>query len=381
MNKVYYIDVTQADKMGTGIAYKIYKQINIMEENGFDVNEICLKRKMGVIDRYTSKLPFINKRINLKDINIIEDNSIIYIRYFLTDIWLYRKLRSLKQNNENLIILVEFPTYPYDSEYKKFHPYILKDKIWRNRLKSIVDYAITFSDDKSIYGIPSINISNGVDIKKIKCRSYKAHTGINLVAVAKFAPWHGFDRVIEGLAKYYSENKYPTEIAIYIVGYGDDKIKNEYRELINKYGLEGHIFLTGEKSGSELDDIYDQCDIAIDSLGRHRSQVTYNSSLKGKEYMAKGFPIISGVKTELDNYNDYKYYMRVPADDSPVDFFRVVEFFDMIYSNNQVDNVIRYIREFCEKKYDINKAFDPVIQVMKNHYIREEHRNGNEWKK
>jgi hypothetical protein len=51
---------------------------------------------------------------------------------------------------------------------------------------------------------------------------------------------------------------------------------------------------------SSLNDIYNISDIAIDSLGRHRSNVMYNSTLKGKEYCAKGLPIVSGVKTEFD---------------------------------------------------------------------------------
>lgn len=42
-------------------------------------------------------------------------------------------------------------------------------------------------------------------------------------------------------------------------------------------------------------------------MGRHRSGVSFNSSLKGKEYCAKGLIIVSGVKTELDLDGEFLY--------------------------------------------------------------------------
>lgn len=367
MRKVYYISATEADKNGTGIAYKIFKQMEIMRLNGLDVKEVSVYKKMSVVDKILSKFPFVNKRVNLTPLEKIEEFSVIYIRYFLIDFWIYFALKKLKQKNVKIII--EFPTYPYDREYKKFHPYILKDRIWRKYLNKLVNKCVTFSDDKKIYGIECINISNGVDVKKIRKRHPKENMkDINMIAVAKFAPWHGYDRIIQGIANYYKKNDNTVlrKVKLYIVGYGDQKIEEVYRKKIYDNDLEDIVILTGKKSGKELDYLYDHCNLAIDSLGRHRSQVKYNSSLKGKEYMAKGLPIVSGVCTELDTLEEYPYYYRVPADDSPLDIMKIIDFCDGIYNNEDKETVALSIRECCEKYFDINKCFDPVIDELKS---------------
>ncbi|MFK5655764.1 hypothetical protein ACIA4K_04025 [Lactobacillus delbrueckii subsp. bulgaricus] len=67
------------------------------------------------------------------------------------------------------------------------------------------------------------------------------------------------------------------------------------------------VSMVGKKEKEELDYYYNICDIGIDSMGRHRSNVYYNSSLKGKEYLAKGLPIVLGVTTELDYIKDFRF--------------------------------------------------------------------------
>ena len=57
MNKVYYVGTTPGECNGTGIGYKIYKQIEIMKKNGFDVTELCLKKNTGKVKNILSKLP------------------------------------------------------------------------------------------------------------------------------------------------------------------------------------------------------------------------------------------------------------------------------------------------------------------------------------
>lgn len=363
MGKVYYAAGTRPEENGTGIAYKIYKQIDILKKEN-DVEFLYLGRDMSKMDRLVSKIPFLNRRIDLSALDKVEANTVLYIRYFLVDIWTYKKLCTIKKE-KNVKIIIEFPTYPYDNEYKKFHPYILKDRFWRKYLHKFVDVCVTFSDDNAIYGIRAVNISNGVDTKKIQMRIPKNTSGeIHLIAVAKFAPWHGFDRIIDGMGMYY-QKKPKHIIKFYIVGYGDKNIEENYKSRIKQYKLENYVFLLGEKHGKDLDELYNLSDIAIDSMGRHRSKVYYNSSLKGKEYMAKGLPIVSGVKTELDYVENYPYYLRVPADDSYVDMYDIIKFYNSIYKSIEADSVTKIIRKYCEDNFDIDKCFESVVKEIK----------------
>lgn len=64
---------------------------------------------------------------------------------------------------------MEIPTYPYDQEYITFKMKLdlLVDKCFRHHLAKLLDGIITFSDAKTIFGGPTIRISNGIDFDSI----------------------------------------------------------------------------------------------------------------------------------------------------------------------------------------------------------------------
>lgn len=370
--KMYYLANVSPNKFGGGISYKIYRQIEMLERSGYDVHDICIENKTGFIDKLLSSIPFRTFKKNINALDEISSSSNIYIRYFFSDFQLIKKLKKIKKRFPNSKILIEIPTYPYDGENMLSHrkPAYWKDVIWRKELYKYVDRIVTFSKDKKIFNIPTINISNGVDTQKVRIRVPKTTNSntVNLLAVAKFGFWHGYDRMIMGLANYYSKPGKKRNIIFYIVGYGDKRVEIQYKDMVAKYNLQNHVILAGKKMGKELDSYYNICDIAIDSMGRHRSKVYYNSSLKGKEYLAKGLPIVSGVKTELDYMPEFKYYFRVPANDTPVDINKLLEFYDSIYKKKSKEEVSVEIRNFCIKRFDINKCFEPVINWYNKDY-------------
>ncbi|MDB6223321.1 glycosyltransferase [Lactobacillus amylovorus] len=349
---------------------KVSEQVELFREKGFKVKYIDTTENVSALKKILGRLPFINSNVNLNDLKKIEDNSCIYIRYFQSNHKLISCLKRLRQDRHNLKIAIEIPTYPYDDEFKKSsilnriksYPIFLKDKVTRKELYKYVDRIITFSDDKVIWKIPTINISNGVNLDRIPIRNIENHTNvINMIAVAKFGFWHGYDRLIKGLGQYYQTNKKHRNVKLYLVGSGDKKVEKEYKRLITKYNLNEKVIMTGKKIGPDLDNLYNRCDLGIDSMGRYRSGVTYNSTLKGKEYLAKGLPIVSGVKTELDTMPDFKYYYRVPADDSPVDVEKIVDFYDGIYRNKDKQNIANQIRKFCQKNFTFEKCYKEII--------------------
>ncbi len=79
---------------------------------------------------------------------------------------------------------------------------------------------VTLSDDKTIFQVPTIQISNGIDAKAISIRQkVAADENIHLIGVATLSFWHGYDRVIEGLHKYYKNgNPNRKELFFHIVG-------------------------------------------------------------------------------------------------------------------------------------------------------------------
>lgn len=254
----------------------------------------------------------------------------IYIRYthFATPsaVRFFKKINRLK-----IKTALEIPTYPYDGEYGsnsgKSRLMIQLERWCRKRMARFTDKIVTFSDDEIIWNRPTIRISNAVDFNEIQIKKTTSHPGtISLIAVASIEKWHGFDRIIEGLREYYQAPQ-PVEVILNIVGGSDQNTTlRELKRLIETYHLEKYVVFHGFKTGNELDALFDQSDVAIGSLGRHRNGIFSMKPLKNREYAARGIPFIDSV-TDAD-FENQPYLLKIPADESPVNIQTVVRFFE-----------------------------------------------------
>lgn len=296
--------------------------------------------------------------------NIIKEKDIscIYIRYHLSDPAFILLLQSIKRTT-NAQIVIEIPTYPYIGEFSATPRDIIRrgsDSICSSFLRYYVDKIVTYSDDDYIFGIPTIKTINGVDVSKIRPVVHTEKQEINLISVSVTSSVHGYDRIIEGLRIYYASNP-KMRVVYHIVGNGDE-IEN-YRKMVEEYNLDSEVIIYGFKSGKELDAIYENADIAVNSLGIHRRKLKTESTLKTKEYAAKGLPMISSYPIDVFDVDDGdRYQLIVPSDDSPVDIFSVVEFYNSLYLDTKdVEKKIRYI---AEKRCDMEITQKPVIEFF-----------------
>ena len=298
-----------------GVCKKIYSQIAVFEKNGYKVDLVYIKdgrilykedgntQAIGMIGTIKKTPAYIKMYKFLKN----KKYDWIYNRYGMMDTFYYRVLERLHKNGAK--ILVEIPTYPYVNEIPAglLYKIMVKwDEIYSKKLVKCVDRITTYSLDDEIFGIRTIRIKNGIDFSQIKIKERKIDNGaIDLIGVAHLSKWHAFDRVIKGMYKYYLEGE-NKPINFHVVGTGDSLA--EYEELVQEYGLKEHVFFYGNKSGDELDAIYDQCDIAVSSLGLHRIGVTKQASvLKSREYAAKGMPMISSIMIDVFKPDDFRY--------------------------------------------------------------------------
>ena len=355
--------------IASGIEKKIYHQFKTFESYGYEIEfyNPYINRKHS-IERILRRLPFHYLYKWNYNLEKIKNFDFIYIRkmWFMDgDLILF--LKAAKKINPSIKILLEIPTYPYDSEGKKMNmiPLKIKDKFWRKFLYKYVDRIVTYSDDNEIFNIRTIKTSNAIDFLSSK-RSYtikEFNKTYNFIACASLHYWHGYDRAIEGLYQYYLNNNCKN-IKLYIVGEGEEF--QNLRNMIYKYKLEKNVDMLGFKSGQELDNIYNKCVIGLDSMGRHRSGVRFNSSLKGKEYCAKGLFIVSGVETELDLDKNFKYYYRIPADDSPVDFEKIISSFEDSIENNSIEHMQEEIINYAKENFDFSVAMLPIKLYIEN---------------
>jgi glycosyltransferase involved in cell wall biosynthesis len=245
-----------------GISKKISYQIEAFQSLGHNVN-ICYmdesETKKRVVDGkiisdYGNGISGkIRKRIEFDSIvNYAKKSKIdfVYIRSnHNANPFTIRMVRALKKNG--LTIVMEIPTFPYDSEYasSKMKRQLILDKLFRYSFASHLDAIVTFSDDDFIFGQRTIKISNGIDFNHVKIKKQQNDTSkeLNLIGVAEIHEWHGFDRVIKGLESYYSK---PQQYNVYfhIVGYFfSAEIEKDFISFIHSCGVEDYIILHGKK--------------------------------------------------------------------------------------------------------------------------------------
>jgi hypothetical protein len=282
-----------------------------------------------------------------------------------------RLLDEVRKKNPKATILFEIPTFPYDKEMKGVYnyPLLLKEKWNRKKLYRFVDrIVLVTSKESNIFGIPTIQSLNGIDFSATTLRKICPikDNEIHAIIVGNFSFYHGIDRIIEGIITYYNSsiNQKP-DIYIHIVGSGKE-IK-AYQEKCKKEKIDKYVIFYGSLSFEDVNRVYDKVSIAINSIARHRVTGTkYDSSIKSREYGAKGLPVITEEGIPIDYLpDDYPYVMNVPSDDSPVDFTSVVKFHESIYGCRSPQEIAHEIREIAEDRCSSEVMMSPVLDYIK----------------
>ena len=236
------------------------------------------------------------------------------------------------------------------------------DKFYRNRIYPYIYRVATYSHDKEIFHVPAVQIRNGIDFDMIEARTpEKREDVIHLLAVAGFTRAHGYDRMLKGLGEYYQMGG-TRNIVFHMVGSGEPE--KEYHQIVDEYNLTGHCIFHGVQRGEALNEIYDYCDMGVESLGDFRNGIFLSSSLKSREYAAKGIPFITAC--ESDVFEGREYVLKIPADETPVDICNVVKFYDKLYNEKDTKEIVVMIRRDAEKCCDIVQTMEPVVNCLIN---------------
>ena len=326
-----------------GISKKISYQLNAFKANGHEahlcyMDESDSKRRIVddivIADYGNGKNSKILKRTefgSIVDYAVKNQIEFVYIRSnHNANPFTIRMVKRMKKTG--MKVVMEIPTYPYDQEYfnKSMRRQLIQDKLFRNIFAKQLDAIVTFSEEDIIFGQQTIRISNGIDFDSVRMKKESHHPAneLHLIGVAEIHRWHGFDRIIKGLAEYYAT---PKEIKVFfhMVGYFFSPVEEaEITEIIKANHLEPYVILYGKKHGEELDEIFDQCDFGIGSLGRHRVGIEHIKTLKNREYAARGIPF---VYSETDTDFDYRpYVLKVPADETAVKIEDIIAFYQQL---------------------------------------------------
>ena len=366
------VNYTPSDS-SIGITKKIGSELQAMRRMGMAVTYTAYDGDgVSVFDNqdtvvFHRKFPFsvgfINRKIRyywlekvaLDYLKQSEGFDLGYLRIGVPNGIFFRICDVLKRKGAKLVgeSHAYFPGIQYKSLIGK---YIMA--MYRLHSRQFPQYLSCFlveGDLKEMHGVKAYAMNIGVETGKIAPHTYVGDaTSLNMISVANENIYHGYDRLLMSLWTYKQKNP-EAQVFIHLVGTISEKTK----QMIEKYQLEKSVILYGKRSGAELDEIYNKCNVGLGPFGQHRVGGKKDTGLKTKEYFAKGLPYIySGSEPTVPE--DYPYICNFPSDESMVDFDLVWKFYESYRNDPQV---VQRMRDFAQAHY----SWDTIMSEALSH--------------
>ena len=269
--------------------------------------------------------------------------------------------REIKKNGTRFVY--EYPTYPAGTEKSMSTVraiYGMYASGLRRKIDDLADGFVLIGEDAGgIYnGKTAVNISNGINLEVIPARNPKPDPDtIHILALASMSYWHGYDRLIRSLAAYTGERN----IRIHMVGPNDGGSVPDWKALTEELGLQEKVIFHGAKSGDERSEMFDLCDIGVNSLGMYRKGFAVTSELKAREYAARGLPFVCSVDDPALDHAGEPLWMRVSNDDTIPDMEKIVEFaLKMRADELSVEKLRAYAGEYLTWESQYRQVFEKI---------------------
>ncbi len=270
-----------------------------------------------------------------------------------------RLARNIKKSGARF--LFEYPTYPSNTEKSMSGLRVVYGAyaaVLSKRIDDLADGFVLIGEDAGgVYsGKPAINISNGINLEVIPARNRKPDPdAIHILALASMSYWHGYDRLIRSLHQYKGDRK----VLIHMVGGNDGGSIPEWKALTEELDLTNKVIFHGSKSGDALSEMFDLCDIGVNSLGMYRKGFHVTSELKSREYAARGLPFVCSVDDPALEHTNAPLWLRVTNDDSIPDMETILAFALRMREDEQAVNKLRaYAAEHLTWESQYRQVFD-----------------------
>ncbi len=201
--------------------------------------------------------------------------------------------------------------------------------------------------------IDGMVLGNGIDEDKIKFIKYSPaqDSKIHLLFIGSAGmPWHGVDRLVKSFIKANAWEKFSLDI----IGY--DNIFDEETPGINFHGF---------INDSELiNTIISKTDIAITSLAMFRNHLQEGATLKFRQYLASGLPVITGY-TDVDTQDGLDFILEFPNDDSNIDFLKIQDFYSQTSKLRRSGKISEYARDTLTWKKKMRYVWEFITDSNK----------------
>ena len=347
-----------------GIYKKLSQTVETLQKLGYKSELILTSGEGGIRKALPSVLNLMLRLLSAKADIVIVRNDILMPLLFIGMI--IQRLRGA-------YVIVDVPT-PIFNWIKEIDLSEFKSKIWRLRRTLLIRCVFPWSlwpackiiqyASESIYfsfGIKkkTIVIGNGIDVDLIPIRAlYQPciKKEFVMIGVAALAEWHGYDRIIRGIAEY-NLSRTPESPNVIFSIIGDGPIRKTLTSLSQSLGVGAFIRFYGFLSGEVLDSLFNNSHVAISSLGLYRVGLSEGSSLKSREYTARGVPFVNSGR-DIDFEPTPFFVFQVTNDNEPIDIFGLINW----YENLEYDAEMRNnLRSFAYKKLSFLSKIEEMI--------------------
>jgi len=382
--RVKYLVIGSFNSMD-GVSKKIFSQIRALEKNGIQAELVLLTREKpksipGEISfraEKTLSAPYRNtleKVMSLFDIErklseevkASSEGTIVYVRNLIP---LPGLISTLKGKRKGKVVFELQGFLDQEAKHRGSLSSVLGLRLFGGQILKHSDGIIGVTEEITRhYCQKSANPSlvcftngNGFEVASVPQRVPPIFDGkhLNLLCVAKIAKWHGLDRFTRGISQFSRKE----DIRFHIVGDGPEK--RELEELVANLNLLEIVHFHGFMKGKYLDPFFDHCHLAIGGLGVHRKKSSQSSSLKNREYCARGIPFIESAEDQ--DFSGFPFQLRVEADESSINVEKVFAFAEEVLANEKHS---KWMRSFALEKIDWSRKIQLLIpflrQVLKN---------------
>lgn len=198
------------------------------------------------------------------------------------EIRIYAKENPLKWNLSSLLSHIEFRFFPLFLEWYYGKIIRRKAEFGISNSGNIADY------ENAIAGNDYVQLVSGdaVNASAFPIRMPVPMPGtlrmIFLKGAVTQADFNGLDRLFKGMSIYKGSVKLQLSL------YGRN-LESEARQ-IQQYGIQNMVELNGYIDKTEIDDIMNSVDLGVGALGVHRKGLSSTTTIKAREYFARGLP-------------------------------------------------------------------------------------------
>ncbi len=246
------------------------------------------------------------------------------------EIRIYAKENPLKWNLSSLLSHIEFRFFPLFLEWYYGKIIRRKAEFGISNSGNIADY------ENAIAGNDYVQLVSGdaVNASAFPIRMPVPMPGtlrmIFLKGAVTQADFNGLDRLFKGMSIYKGSVKLQLSL------YGRN-LESEARQ-IQQYGIQNMVELNGFIDKTEIDDIMNSVDLGVGALGVHRKGLSSTTTIKAREYFARGLPFFYG-----HNDPDFSaspiarnFCLEFEANDDPIDMEQLIQWYSSIETQQSI---------------------------------------------